>query len=216
MKRIRLEVAAQDALRIADGALPAVSKDSVTPVLTGAQFTVGGNHVQVMSTDRYRVHRVQVSKLASKNAKELDAIVPAHVLAWLSKVSGKLYTRGPVAERVVFEFEQAETGDATGVGKVTVTVHAEYSDESAQITASLIRGNFPPVGRLIDGVKRLPDATKPRMLTMKYLTDVQKAVGRYGRVVIRHTDDPGNTKKQSPTHVWCDGWFEALIQPHLV
>lgn len=213
MKKIRLEVAAHDALLIADGALPAVSKDDVTPVLTGAHFALDGNHVVAVGTDRYRVHRVRVAMGAQQNAAALDAIVPAHVLVWLGKVAGKLYTRSPVADRVVFEFEQPEEGDS-GAGSVTVTVHAELSDETAQIRALLIKGRFPPVGRLIDGIKKLPDATTPRLLAIRFLTDVQKAVGRHGRVVIRHTENAETHAKQSPTYVWCDGWFEALIQPH--
>lgn len=214
MKKIRLEVSSHDALLIADGALPAVSKDDVTPILTGAHFSVTGDHVVVVSTDRYRVHRVTVGYTDARNSSELNAIVPAHVLAWLGKVAGRLYTRGPVAERVVFEFVQPEERDDRDDGRVTVTVHAQHSDETAQIGARLIAGRFPPVGGLIDGVKKAPTSTATRILAIRFLTDVQKAVGRHGRVVIRHTENPESKQKQSPTHVWCDGWFDALIQPH--
>lgn len=185
MKKIKLEVSAQDALLIADGALPAVSKDDVTPILTGAHFSATGDRVVVVSTDRYRVHRVAVGFTDARN-------------------------------RSVFEFVQPEERDDRDDGRVTVTVHAQHSDETAQIGARLIAGRFPPVGGLIDEVKKSPTSTKERLLAIRFLTDVQKAVGRYGRVVIRHTENPEKHGKQSPTHVWCDGWFDALIQPHLV
>ncbi len=211
MKRIRLELAASAAKRIADGCAPAVSRDDVTPVLAGVFVKIEAGEVSAWATDRYRAHCVTAPVMSQRAGKHLGAIVPRHVWVWLGKVAGRLYPGGPFARRVVFEFEQREDGDPVASGSVRVTVCAD-GGESVQIHAPLIAGNFPPIWGLFKVAEAAGPAERVLPIGARFLVDVSRIAGRHGAVTVRHTAAPGG-KLTGPTVVTCGDRFTALIQP---
>ncbi|KQT75379.1 DNA polymerase III subunit beta family protein [Microbacterium sp. Leaf436] len=72
---------------IASAVLPAVSRDDITPVLTGAHFSMEDGQLRVTSSDRYRAHTVIV-RPNDRVPKELDVIVPRQALTWITKNAG--------------------------------------------------------------------------------------------------------------------------------
>lgn len=210
MKRIKLELTAPEAKLIADGCVPAVSRDVVTPVLTGAFVRIEDGDVVAYATDRYRAHRVRARIKAQRAGKHLGAIVPRHVWVWLGKAAGRLYPGGPVAQRVVFEFQQREAGDPVTSGSVTVTVHA-VGGGSAQIQAPLIAGNFPPIWALFAEAELAGPAECVLPLNAGMLADACRVAGGHGAVTVRHTRPPGG-KLAGVTVVTCGDRFTALIQ----
>lgn len=215
MKKAQVVIRAEHAHQIADAATTAMSTDDVTPILTGAHFSMEGGYLTVIATDRYRVHRARVGVVSVKRAKDLSAIVPGAVLSWLGKVSTRIYPRGPQADQVTLDFELREDDDPVDAGRVTATVIDQFGQGKVQLSAPLIKGNFPPISRLINEAKQAETSTDERHLSIRFLADIQKAVGRYAKVVVRHTAAKDERQKLSPTYVWCDGWFDALIQPQM-
>lgn len=137
----------------------AASKDDVTPVITGVQFEVGDNALTLTATDRYRVATRQIDweQLASDDA--VTALVPA---------------------KVVIEVGKTFAGD--GTVKVAIIKDGEreliaFTGGNKTVTSLLIKGNYPPVGRLF------PE-TIDNYAVMS-TSELVEAVGRVGLVLER-------------------------------
>lgn len=155
---LELVLPIQDAVFLARAGLGAVSKDDVTPIITGVLLTVANEEATVLSTDRYRVHRA--TRVVPEAAELPPMLLPARALRWLVANAGFFgrASRLLVDPVVTFTFYPKPLEDPSKgslpcpEGWVTIMI-AEHRNEGASelsLSSKLIKGNYPPVGRLID------------------------------------------------------------------
>ncbi len=137
----------------------AASKDDVTPVITGVQFEISKNALTLTATDRYRVATRRIDWQQHSEDADLSALVPAKVVIEVGKVFGN---DGTVSIAIVKDGERELIA---------------FSGGNKTVTSLLIKGNYPPVGRLfperIDNYAVLNTA------------ELIEAVGRVGLVLER-------------------------------
>jgi len=113
----------------------AASKDDVTPVITGVQFEVTENSLTLTATDRYRVATRRIDwEHRDSSGESLTALVPAKVVT-----------------------EVGKTFAASGTVQVAIVKDGEreliaFTGDNKTVTSLLIKGNYPPVGRLFPEV----------------------------------------------------------------
>ncbi|WP_430593619.1 DNA polymerase III subunit beta [Humidisolicoccus flavus] len=107
----------------------AASREDVTPVITGVQLEASEQTLSFTATDRYRVS-VRGIDWDSGNTSALSALVPARTIAEVGKTFGHAET---------IEITMSEPGDRQQIA---------FSAADKTVTSLLIKGNFPPVGRL--------------------------------------------------------------------
>lgn len=139
----------------------AASRDDVTPVLTGVEVTVSGDSLTLVATDRYRVALRTIPWTNSGGTSELSALIPARTIG-----------------------EVAKTFSNQGIVTIAITHDTDHDmvafrAGSKQVTTLLIKGNFPPVTRL------LPDAV-PNFAVVK-TSDLIEASRRVGLVLDRES-----------------------------
>lgn len=137
----------------------AASKDDVTPVITGVYFEVTANTLTLTATDRYRVATRSIDWEGQSAGSELQALVPS---------------------KIVTEVGKTFAGD--GVVQVSIVKDAEreliaFTGGSKTVTSLLIKGNYPPVGRLFP--------TDVDNYSVVSTSDLVEAVGRVGLVLER-------------------------------
>jgi len=110
----------------------AASREDVTPVITGVNLTLQASGLSLVATDRYRVAVREIAWDApfSAAADSTTALVPARTLGEVGKSFGH-------AEKI----------------SITIVKNGEreliaFADGAKTVTSLLIKGNFPPVGRL--------------------------------------------------------------------
>lgn len=106
----------------------AASRDDVTPVLTGVQLEVTGQHLSLVATDRYRVALRDIAWDGGQ--QEAHALVPARTLQEV----GKTFSHGG---NISIAF--SGSGDREIIA---------FTAGNKTVTSLLIKGNFPPVRRL--------------------------------------------------------------------
>lgn len=137
----------------------AASKDDVTPVITGVQFDVNENALTLTATDRYRVATRRIDWEQVDSGENLSALVPAKVVIEV----GKTFSSSGTVQVAILKDGERELIAFTGGNKT--------------VTSLLIKGNYPPVGRLF------PDQiTNYAVLNT---SDLVEAVGRVGLVLER-------------------------------
>lgn len=137
----------------------AASKDDVTPVITGVQFEVTENALTLTATDRYRVATRRLDWESEGDGEPLNALVPAKVVV-----------------------EVGKTFASAGSVKISIVKDGEreliaFSDGNRTVTSLLIKGNYPPVGRLF------PDHVENYAVIGT--GELVEAVGRVGLVLER-------------------------------
>lgn len=137
----------------------AASKDDVTPVITGVHFEVGENALTLTATDRYRVATRRIDWEQNDPAETLTALVPAKVVG-----------------------EVGKTFAAAGTVKIAIVKDGEreliaFTGGNKTVTSLLIKGNYPPVGRLF------PDHVDN--FAVMNTAELVEAVGRVGLVLER-------------------------------
>jgi len=137
----------------------AASKDDVTPVITGVQFEIAENALTLTATDRYRVATRRLDWEQQGSVGDLSALVPAKVVVEV----GKSFSGSGTVQVSIIKDGERELVAFTGGNKT--------------VTSLLIKGNYPPVGRLfpenIDNYAVVNTA------------DLVEAVGRVGLVLER-------------------------------
>src|SRR5690606_25273793 len=108
----------------------AASKDDVTPVITGVQFEVTENQLTLTATDRYRVATRGIDWEDRGAGEGLTALVPSKIVT-----------------------EVGKTFQGDGEVRVTILKDGEreliaFAGGNKTVTSLLIKGNYPPVGRL--------------------------------------------------------------------
>lgn len=137
----------------------AASKDDVTPVITGVQFEIVENALTLTATDRYRVATRRLDWEQRDAAGELTALVPAKVVVEV----GKSFAASTTVEVSIIKDGERELIAFTGGNKT--------------VTSLLIKGNYPPVGRLF------PESVENYAVVNT--ADLVEAVGRVGLVLER-------------------------------
>ncbi|MDI6023464.1 DNA polymerase III subunit beta [Leucobacter sp. UT-8R-CII-1-4] len=137
----------------------AASKDDVTPVITGVQFEVSENALTLTATDRYRVATRRIDWEQLDGGAELSALVPAKVVI----EAGKTFAGNGTVQVAIIKDGERELIAFTGGNKT--------------VTSLLIKGNYPPVGRLF------PENIDN--YAVMNTSDLVEAVGRVGLVLER-------------------------------
>lgn len=137
----------------------AASKDDVTPVITGVQFEVSENSLTLTATDRYRVATRRLDWEQQGSDDGLTALIPSKVVIEVGK---SFAASGTVQVSLVRDGER-ELIAFTGGNKT--------------VTSLLIKGNYPPVGRLF------PESVDNYAVVNT--ADLVEAVGRVGLVLER-------------------------------
>lgn len=139
----------------------AASRDDVTPVLTGVELTVSGDSLTLVATDRYRVALRTVPWHNAAGTAEVSALIPARTVGEVAKTFANQGT-------VTIAITQGTDHDMVA-----------FRAGSKQVTTLLIKGNFPPVTRL------LPE-TVPNFAVVK-TSDLIEASRRVGLVLDRES-----------------------------
>lgn len=108
----------------------AASKDDIAPVMTGVFFEVDENSLTLTATDRYRVATRKIAWESEGASDKLNALVPSKIATEVGKT---LASEGVIKVAIVRDDERELVAFTAG---------------SKTVTSLLIKGNFPPVGRL--------------------------------------------------------------------
>lgn len=244
---IRIRLVASEAQRLARGALAAASPDDVTPVITGGLLSVRADgQVTLVATDRYRVHRIFTDAIpkADENANddgvniwdEGDVLLPRDALKWISANALKLKHWA----HVVIEFDpyvpavpaSVSTGEPAypgHLGSIRIEVRGGLGSELTLLPKEdgylaygcrPIAGNFPPVGRLFDGLEWSGEsAAKGVLLNMDFVAGLKALGNRKGANARVRMSKPNEQGKPGPMgFAFEDGgkvYAEAIVQPNL-
>ena len=215
-------ISAQSAKYLADAMLAAASKDDVTPVICAAQITVTPEELRGLATDRYRVHTVALNVQSKPKAHEF--VVPRDALLWLSKNALAFTSRRYTAFDPIVKFTTRAPGEANGDHgylKLEVRQSIDSGDVDGVIsrTGPLVKGNFPPVGKLFEKARAAELHAGPFMLKPELLSSLRVLGGKWDVPLIRPTASE-NPAKPGPVHFeFKQGdrvFAEALIQPNLI
>lgn len=137
----------------------AASKDDVTPVITGVQLEINANSLTLTATDRYRVATRSIDWESQADQESLTALVPAKIVSEVGKTFGH-----------------------DGIVKIAIVKDAEreliaFTGGNKTVTSLLIKGNYPPVGRLFPS-----NVDNYAVISTSELVE---AVGRVGLVLER-------------------------------
>lgn len=137
----------------------AASKDDVTPVITGVQFEVSDNSLTLTATDRYRVATRGIDWENTAGVESATALVPAKIVTEV----GKTFSGAGQVQVSIVKDDDRELVAFTGGDKT--------------VTSLLIKGNYPPVGRLFP--------TEVDNYAVVSSAELAEAVGRVGLVLER-------------------------------
>ncbi|QZY50841.1 DNA polymerase III subunit beta [Leucobacter tenebrionis] len=137
----------------------AASKDDVTPVITGVQFEVSENSLTLTATDRYRVATRSIDWENQSGQSDLSALVPSKIVTEV----GKTFSGDGQVQVSIIKDDERELIAFTGGSKT--------------VTSLLIKGNYPPVGRLFP--------TSVDNYSVINTAELVEAVGRVGLVLER-------------------------------
>lgn len=108
----------------------AASRDDVTPVITGVHFEINENSLTLTATDRYRVATRTLDWEDRGAGENLTALVPSKIVTEV----GKTFAHDTEVQVTIIKDGERELIAFTGGNKT--------------VTSLLIKGNYPPVGRL--------------------------------------------------------------------
>ena len=137
----------------------AASKDDVTPVITGVQFEIQDNSLTLTATDRYRVATRGIDWENANDQNGLSALVPSKIVTEV----GKTFSGAGQVQVSIVKDDDRELVAFTGGSKT--------------VTSLLIKGNYPPVGRLFP--------TNIDNYAVINTAELIEAVGRVGLVLER-------------------------------
>ncbi|MBL3685401.1 DNA polymerase III subunit beta [Leucobacter zeae] len=137
----------------------AASKDDVTPVITGVQFEIAENALTLTATDRYRVATRGIDFENQASQDSLSALVPSKIVTEV----GKTFSNAGEVRVAIVKDDEREL--------------VAFSGGSKTVTSLLIKGNYPPVGRLFP--------TSVDNYAVVNTAELIEAVGRVGLVLER-------------------------------
>lgn len=209
----RLTLPLLDAKEMAKALDPHISRDNVTPALTG--IVVGGErHGQfAYATDRYSVGQFDLTNVATDPLDE-ELWIPRAALGWVSTIGPASLLHSPSNYVVRFE---AFSFDGVEVVIVTVIYHNVEGEEEVHLLrrflAPMGKGAFPLVSRLF--TEFLPGEAARFGVQGQHLdkfTGYAKSMrnGTPMRVTMPATHVGGPAK---PILIEIGGRFKGLIQP---
>lgn len=155
------EIDAEEFAKAVTQVAVAASRDDVTPVLTGVELTVTGDSLSLVATDRYRVALRTVPWSNASETQDITALIPARTLGEVGKTFSN---RGTVNIAIIHDADHDMVAFEAG---------------NKRVTSLLIKGNFPPVTRL------LPDSV-PNYAVLK-TSDLIEATRRVSLVLDRES-----------------------------
>lgn len=189
--------------------LSAVSKDDVTPVLTGVRWKVEAGVLTLTATDRYRVC---VADIAVDDDAELDVLMTAAQAKW---IIAQKHMPLSAYEHQFVEVSATDRSPCPAITARIVAADYEGADEFS-MTVEGIAGNFPPVGRLFieRGKAERADVVglSPQLLDfLKLMPDHR------GEPIKMFAPELGTQAKAGPVQFESlDGRLRALLQPNLL
>jgi DNA polymerase-3 subunit beta len=210
-----------DALYLAEVGLSGSSTDDVTPVITASVWTLDGDTITTLSTDRYRVHTASIT---APGVGHGIYGIPRDALTWLTKNRAYFRRRSSVTEPLVTIDIELVAPDAASpnqsslrlpTGTITLTIRDDVDDRAISLRTNLVRGNFPPVLRLIEQAEAAESRDGEVVLNIDFLGKTSAlAVSRSDQPRIKFTKTE-NPNKPGPVLVtYAQG--KAIIQPNLV
>ena len=186
------------------------SKDDVTPVICAVKVST---HT-FLATDRYSIgewtHTPEASDTA---ASDLALLIPRSAAEWLAKQSPKVLGFGPRDTLLL------ESGLVVVFARDSITIQWETSGTVLAVTRfAEVKGNFPPVGRLLANAVAAEDAPsaislKPASIE-KFTKGAAKTLEREGAFTMRFTKTE-NPNKPGPV-IFEFAKFRGLLQPNLL
>lgn len=206
-----------EAIEACAAVLPHISTDDVTPVITVAHIT--GD--EMTATDRFTVGRFKLSQSLDEGAISL----PLEAVKWLARFVVKhlledaKFLQPGKGYMVTIEAPEATDlkGPKAAEQSVTVSVASEHHGVEALRKFRPVGGNFPPVGRLLDGHK--PAEVVPTVaLGSEQLEKFTGYAKKWHRnrpltFTLGTTDNPS---KPGPVLIKIGEQFTGLLQPNLM
>lgn len=201
------------------GILPAVSKDDITPVICAAEWIIEGNRLRLVATDRYRVHTSTLDLPGKPKAGRF--LVPRRALLWIWK-NANFYGRSHSNEHLPVVDVELTIRNSTDAGTVTFSVRqfAEDKVNVLRFTDDLVKGNFPPIYKLLETARTAePHAGPIPSVKLEFLAAADK-LAQHGEYAPKLKFTAGSGNKPGPLLVSFAGlggapYAEALIQPQM-
>lgn len=179
-KTTKLSIPLEDAVYLAKAILPAISKDDVTPIIVASLWTVQGDKITAIGTDRYRVHRAEIEGDFGKASGSF--LIPRKALEWLVKNASHFgRPRQLIVEPLLIvqfstvtdESAVSPSSGATAApaGHVSFTI-AENGGETPQtltLVSNLTKGNYPAIVKLIDDAEA-SEASDPGVVNLSFVS----------------------------------------------
>lgn len=187
--------------------LPHASKDDVTAIITA----VNVSPEFFTTTDRYAIGRYAHG---APIAEDLAAIMlPRTAAEWLAKQTVK---------SLGFGTRDSLIGLRVTITAETIAIHWEGTRDEPLALHRFARlaGNFPPVGRLIDGWEPAADAYPVRLsaeFMARFSTSAAKLDGKAATFIIEFSKPGGYSgDKPGPVRITIGERFSGLLQPNLI
>lgn len=209
----RLLLRLDDATWLAHALLAGTSAEEATPIITGGQVHVVDGKLVGLSTDRYRVHR---ARLELHGGTFEPVVLPRPVLLWITRNAsqfGKGHGAGlELTVQRIDETVPTPVGGRVETSRVTATIWEGLTGEdSVSLTTSLLRGNYPPVGRLVDEAMEAKTAAEDGLLNLDFIAKSRRlATDRFDRARLRSVESINRTGRSQLLVQFERG--EALIQ----
>ena len=186
------------------------SKDDVTPVIESVRVTA---HT-FLATDRFSVgewtHTPETSDTATS---DVAVLIPRSAAEWLAKQGAKGLGFGPRDTLLL------ESGLVVVFARDSITIQWAESGQVLAVTRfAEVKGNFPPVERILAGAVAAEDAPsaislKPAFVE-KFTKGAAKTLEREGAFTMRFTKTE-NPSKPGPV-IFEFAQFRGLLQPNLI
>ena len=205
-----------DAVTAASAVLPHVSKDDVTPVITTALVSCDA----WVATDRFTVGRYAITRphegpLADIAENPNRIMVPREAVEWVAKIALKKLRQWPAAGYALTisqDMEELEGGHLRE-GDVTVSIVLGGKVERSQ-SFEPVRGNFPPVERIIENWKPATDVAVQSLGPVQLEKITAFAKRAYPEMPVLMEPGHSESDKPGPMRVTI-GSLVALLQPNM-
>lgn len=204
---------------MADAMLAAADKEGWTPIIEGAHIRVADSALTAIATDRYRVHLLPIE--IEGKAKDHDFVMPRNLLTWLSK-NAATFNRSHGALNPVVTITTVPPGeekDDNGLCEITVRKDADVDTDVLTMRGQLVRGNFPPVERLVEAARNAEVVATPPLLDLDFMASMRAlSPERKFPARVRFVKATGDNKPPVAHVVFARGgktYAEAILQSHL-
>lgn len=204
------------ALYLITAMLAAATGDKVTPVINAARLDAKGKSLRAIATDRYRVHEVITQHAVTHATKGESVIISVNMLNQIKRLIKAFAPRRVEVAETRVTIQSRRLNDTDTQLKVTIS----RADDSLTVTGPAVRGNFPPVDRLVASAEKDPRYLGRLKLNPTFLGQLQQLnPGTHPAAEFKPTCSADNPDKPGPVYVTFDAdgtEARALIMPNLV